>query len=114
MMQDFECYPASWYYEGGMSEETFDKIKAFAGLDETRRDAYEAYLDHINSEATIEEFEEHYQGKWDSPSDFAEDLYLQLYQIPEYLQGFIDWQAVWRNLDTGGDYTDCDGYIFSR
>jgi len=114
MMQDYECYPNSWYCESGMSEDTFDRIKAFADLDEDRRDAYEAFLDHIDSNATIEDFEEHYQGKWNSPEDFAEDLYLQLYQIPEYLQGFIDWQAVWRNLDTGGDYTEVDGYIFSR
>jgi len=114
MMQDYECYPQSWYYESGLSAETFERIKAYAGLDEDRRDAYEAYLDNLNSEATIEEFEEHYNGKWDSPADFAEDLYSQCYQIPDYLQGFIDWQAVWRNLDTGGDYAEYDGYIFSR
>lgn len=32
--------------------------------------------------------------------------------LPQWLQCCIDYSAVWRNLDTGGDYTEVDGHIF--
>lgn len=117
MFQDFEGFPRCWYSESGMSRETFDKIHAYAELDDERKDAYEAYINFVGEDyATLEKFEEHYEGKWDSCEDFAEYLYTELYgyEIPEFLQGFIDWSAVWRNLDTAGDYTEEDGFIFRR
>lgn len=117
MFQDYQCYPRCWYSESGMSRDIFDKIHEYAELDDDRKDAFEAYLNYAGDEyTTMEKFEEHYQGKWDSGADFAEYLYNEIYghEIPEFLQGYIDWQAVWRNLDTAGDYTEEDGYIFSR
>ena len=112
MYQDFEGFPESWYSESCMGEETFDKIKEFAALDVDKQEAYEIYLDNYDSEATVEDFEECYQGHFDCPEDFAEQLYYELYEIPAHLEYFIDWKAVWRNLDTGGDYTELDGHIF--
>ena len=42
MFQDYEHYPEQWYCEGCMGEETFNKIKEYAGLGELQREAYEA------------------------------------------------------------------------
>lgn len=51
-------------------------------------------------------------GHFDCPEDFAEQIYFECYEIPAHLENFIDWRAVWRNLDTGGDYAEFDGHIF--
>jgi antirestriction protein len=112
MFQDFEGFPKSWYSESGMSEETFDRIKEYAELDDDKREAYELYLDNYNDKGSLEDFEERYKGHFNSPEEFASDFYHQLYDIPEYLEDFIDWSAVWRSLYTGNGYNEYDGHIF--
>ena len=114
MFQDYEHYPEQWYCEGCMGESTFDKIKAYAELSEERREAYEAYLSYWD-EGTLEDFEERYEGKYESAEDFAEYLCEEcgyFKNLPQWLQCCIDYTAVWRNLDTAGDYTEVDGHIF--
>ncbi len=104
MFQDYEHYPEQWYCEGCMGESTFDKIKAYAELSEERREAYEAYLSYWD-EGTLEDFEERYEGKYNSPEDFAEYLCEEcgyFKNLPQWLQCCIDYTAVWRN----------DGHIF--
>ena len=88
MFQDYEHYPEQWYCEGCMGESTFDKIKAYAELSEE---------------------------KYESAEDFAEYLCEEcgyFKNLPQWLQCCIDYSAVWRSLDTGGDYTEVDGHIF--
>ena len=70
MFQDYEHYPEQWYCEGCMGESTFDKIKAYAELSEEKREAYEAYLTYWD-EGTLEDFEERYEGKYNSPRSAA-------------------------------------------
>lgn len=113
MYQDFEGYPQIWYSECGIDEARFDKIKEFANLSESEREAFEVYLNNWNSEASVEDFAEHYQGHFEYPEDFAEQLYSECYEIPAHLESFIDWRAVWRNLSTGGDYFEECGHVFS-
>ena len=114
MLQDYEHFCSVWYSEGMMSEETFNKIKEYANLSEEKREAYEAYLSNWD-EGTLEDFEERFEGKYDSPEDFAEYLCEEcgyFKNLPQWLQCCIDYSAVWRSLDTGGDYTEVDGFIF--
>ena len=88
----------------------------FAELDEDKKEAYEIYLDNYDKDATIEDFEERYEGKWDSPEDFAANLCEEcgyFRNLPDWLQCCIDYSAVWRSLDTGGDYSEYDGHIFN-
>ena len=116
MVQDFENYPKSLYHEGGLpTAEEFERINEFAALDENKKEAYEIFLDNYNENATIEEFEERYEGKYDSGEDFAEYLCEEcgyFKNLPQWLQCCIDYSAVWRSLDTGGDYSEFDGHIF--
>lgn len=116
MFQDYEGYPRDWYSESCMGPETFDKIKEYWNLSEDERDAYEAFINYRGEDATIEDFHDRYCGKWDSGADFAEDLLDQsgdLRDIPIWIRSCIDFEAVWRSLDTAGDYTYEDGYVFS-
>ena len=67
--------------------------------------------------STIENFEDMYQGQYDSGADFAEQIasdcgYIKSYQgdLPSWIE--IDWKASWDNLSY--DYTELNGYIFSN
>ena len=114
MFQDYEHYPEQWYCEGCMGESTFDKIKEYAALGELQREAYEAYLSYWD-DGTLDDFHERYEGSYESPEDFAEHLCEEcgyFKNLPAWLQCCIDYTAVWRNLDTAGDYTEVDGHIF--
>lgn len=116
MVQDFEYYPKSMYHESGIpTEKEFERIKEYAELDEDEREAFGIYLDCYNENADIEEFRDHYEGKYHSGEDFAEYLCEEcgyLASLPDWLQSCIDYSAVWRSLDTGGDFSEYDGHIF--
>ena len=117
MYQDYEGFPHCWYSESCMDRTTFDSIQEWWNLPEDERDAFEAYLNYKGSDATIEDFHDHYCGKWSCGADFAEDLLNQtgdLVDIPIWIRSCIDFGAIWRSLDTAGDYTIEDGYVFSR
>lgn len=111
MMQDFEGYPREWYYESGMDEDTFNKIKeyweAFDG-DDVKKQAYEAWVDYVGRDANVEEFEEKYYGTYDSESDYIDEMIAEGVLDPKYMiENWGDWvldhDAIWRYLDTGGD-----------
>lgn len=116
MMQDFEGYPGEWYYESGMSKDTFDKIKeywdAFDG-DDVKKQAYEAYVDWAGSDATVEDFEEKYMGTFDSEYDYIDEMIEEGVIDPARwakTEGtwVYDHDAIWRYLDTGGDAMSVD------
>ena len=68
----------------------------YAVLSEERREAYEAYLSYWD-EGTLEDFEERYEGKYNSPEDFAEYLCEEcgyFKNLPQWLQCCIDYSAV--------------------
>lgn len=114
MFQDYAGFPEIWYSESGMSEETFDKIKEFSELDSDKKGAYEAYLticDEGND--SIDEFENCYQGYYNSPEDFAEEYFTTNNDIPDFIIDYIDWNAVWRDLNISDGYEYVNGYVFS-
>ena len=75
MVQDYENFPERWYHEAGLpTEEEFDKINEFYMMDDSRKDAYEAYLDLGIGSGDMEDFEERYQGEYQSEEDFAYNL----------------------------------------
>ena len=75
-------------------------------------DAVNAFLE-IWEECDLEQFENTFQGRYDSESDFAEQLTVDCYglrDVPSFV--VIDWQATW---DQGlrYDYEFVDGFVFS-
>ena len=68
--------------------------------------------------STIENFEDMYQGQWDSGGQFAksicEDCRDIPRNIPSYIESAIDWEKVWDN-SLSYDYTELsDGHIFNN
>ena len=74
MVQDYENFPRKWYHESGLPTELeFDKINEYYLMDDTDKDAYEAYVNYTDND-DIDDFHEAYQGQFNSASDFAYDL----------------------------------------
>ena len=124
MMQDFEGYPESWYYEGGMDEDTFYKIKDFYEVfkdDEAKQAAYYAMVEDGWNDLTIPEFEDRYFGTFDSEADYIGEMIEEGVIDPaELARKEGDWvydiDAIWHYYDTGGDLssvrTDYGAAIF--
>lgn len=57
-------------------------------------------------------FNKSYQGEYKSMKDFAQELFEQGYEIPEYLKNYINWDKVSKDLSC--DYTEYKGHIFAN
>ena len=115
MAQDYENFPEEWYTEGFMSREEFDKIQEFAELDEDEREAFEAFLDlKCDSDLSVDDFREAYQGEWDSEEEFARHIVDEcgmLDNVPESLKDYFDFERYADELFRY-DYDFQDGYVF--
>jgi antirestriction protein len=82
---------------------------------EEHGEAFAAYAGNIGGDADEAGFEEAYCGEWDSEEAYAEDTMDDLYDIPDHLVMYIDWEAVARDWFCG-DYYSIDGgagiYVF--
>ena len=111
MFQDFENFPRRWYNESSLSEEVFDRIKNYAEKDD--REAVDAYLSEFDDD-DLNQFDNRYEGKWDSEEDFAWNIFDECYnhQIPEFWRTYFNIAAFTRDLFY--DYTFVDGYVFNH
>jgi antirestriction protein len=58
-------------------------------------------------------FEDAYQGEYGSFLEYATQIFDELYahDIPEYIQGYIDYEAFARDLEAEGYYIE-SGHVF--
>jgi len=111
MFQDYEYFPRAWYTESMMDEQTFDNIQKYAEGD---TDAYDAYLEWYDTK-DIDDFEEHYVGKYDSKEDFAEEFFESSnVDFPQHLMRYFDLKTYTYDLfeDCGAAFHYIDGYVF--
>jgi hypothetical protein len=74
-------------------------------------DAVDAFLE-LYDENDLSNFEDCYQGAYDSEADFAERFTTDVYaSIPDYI--VVDWEATW-NSNLAYDYDFQDGFVFSN
>ena len=92
--------------------ESIEKVAEFAALIEEHGEAWCAYAGYVGLEyATVEDFEDAYAGQWDSEEDFAENLASETMEIPKYLEYYIDYEKLARDLFIN-DYFSVDGSDF--
>ncbi len=65
---------------------------------------------------SLEQFEDSYQGQYQSGAEFAEQIadecgYLEESNLPMFIQSHIDWETVWTN-ELRFDYFEVDGHFF--
>ena len=56
-----------------------------------------------NIDEAIRIFEEDYSGCYKSLAEFAEEVSRERYEVPEWLEGFIDWESMGEDWELGGD-----------
>ncbi len=65
-----------------------------------------AYSNHSDVDAALTDVQENYAGLYDSLEDFAYEFHNDcgdLQSVPERFRNYIDWEAIGRDLELGGD-----------
>ena len=104
MFQDQEGIPGCFFCESQIDKELWDMIKEADDLDEAI-----AYVDYHN-EWDKGKFDESKRGKWGSDKEFIQDLIDNTETIPEWLEGYIDWDAMTKEYMD--DFVESNGYYF--
>ena len=102
--------------------ESWDRVSALALALEKHGPAFAAFWDSGDCEGLepdewVDAFADAYVGEYSSEAEFAEELTRDCHQIPEFLEYYIDWEAMARDLFMS-DYRGADSssgvYVFSR
>ncbi len=84
------------------------EVSRLALLIEEHGEAFAAYVSHVGEEyATEEFFQDPYHGHWDSELAYAEHIFdeLYIYQLPDNLRLYIDYEVFSRDLFLNGHYS---------
>ncbi len=88
----------------------FDVVAELAAILEEHGEAYALYAGNVGLEsASPEDFEEAYQGEWDSEENFTENSFRDCQNIPGHLDMYIDWASMARDWFCGDYYSLQDG-----
>jgi antirestriction protein len=111
MFQDFEGFPDRFYSESGIDDALFE----YLALDDNAREILAAYIECTgDSDATIDDAMDKFQGEFNSDVDFVDELLTSCGDLPSDLPSYvvIDWEATARNIMF--DYMVHDGFYFSN
>lgn len=104
MFQDYENFPREWYYEGGMGEEIFDKIKDYSELNDAEKELFELYMDEFDKDIDPSWFKNRISSVfYGSYEDFAREIYCGE-SVPEWLDNYIKWDDLGEDLLQGEKY----------
>ena len=104
MFQDWENIPADLIGESTIDERVWDWLK----LNKDERQTVATYLDEVDSDTSIETALECYEGEYESEEDWAREYWDttgMVNDIPERLQGYIDYKHYARDTRLNGDMT---------
>lgn len=97
-------------------EQRFEDFQQYEMSDKLTQRAYEVYLQDIDELGTFEDFTTKYVGYFLGESDFAikyvDEIGL-LDGIDSSIAMYFDYNAYARDLFLNGDFTYCNGYVFS-
>ena len=115
MFQDWQSIPARYISESGLDSEYFEYKDKIEGMSETMAEAYEEYINEGGYNG--EEFEDMYQGQYESEEAFAEQLLDDcgtLNDIPQHLRYYFDYTAYARDLFINDYFITSNGFVFIR
>jgi len=117
MFQDYEDIPSTLIGESWISE----NLWKFMALEEDEKEPFMIYIGNLggdpdNVNKIHDDFQECYAGNWDelwsdTRRNFAENLFDEIYEVPENIQHYIDYQKFSNDLFMS-DYWEVDGHVF--
>ena len=108
MFQDFEGFPEKLYSESGGIDEIYEYLNFIDGKNENAVCAFLTVYDIKE----LKNFEENYNGEWESEIDFAYHCIESEYNLEGTLSNYFDYEKYARDLFSDG-YCFVDGYVFS-
>ena len=105
------------YELGGIRISEYENLETIVSIVEALEEHGEAFVSYYNDVNDLEyaksNFEEAYQGEYDSFLDYATQTFDELYahSIPESLHYYIDYQAFARDLEAEGYFIE-NGHVF--
>ena len=102
------------FIENHSEEEFVDHYETYNRLcEDYSKDLVDEFIENYDV-STIENFEDSYQGQYESGADFAEQLCQDCGYITRELPSWIeiDWQATWDRA-LSYDYVEIGGHIFN-
>jgi antirestriction protein len=114
MFQDSDNLPESLYSESFSKDniESIYKLIDFINYN-SEAEAVLAYLEIIGDlDEVLKNFDEAYQGSHRSNKEFSMDFFENIYDIPDGLFPYIDWEMVCNNLME--DFDEMNGYYFRK
>jgi len=106
MFTDFENFPDSLYSESGMNFETIATWYDMDDDDKAKVDAYTSLISNDLAEA-MEKIEDMYMFDG-TEADYAQETTEDCSEIPDFLQGYIDWEAMGRDMACDGNMHKVD------
>ena len=83
----------------------FERVAALAAFIAEHGDIGAALLDYYGADIAEarEAIEERYLGTYASLADYVQEVTEETTRIPEALRGYVDWEAMARDAELGGD-----------
>lgn len=79
-----------------------DEVELPDEVDESERGAWEAFIANMG-DASGDEFREAYAGEWSSIEEYVDETIRELYDIPEWVEYYIDLESMGRDWELNGD-----------
>jgi len=111
----------------GINIGEFTSIREVAALAQCLDEEGEAFAVYLryggmvaedDAQTMLDSFRDHYRGTYRSAEDYAEELFREIHDIPDFLDSYIDWERVARDMEIGGDIWTHEGgdgvYVFDN
>jgi antirestriction protein len=114
MFQDFQGFPHCFYHECSLDDKLWEYLEL---IKDSNEDKAEAIADFIEGGYDSEDFEDNYEGQFDSEIDFAYHIVDELdmlHDVPENLKYYFDYEKYARDLFIGDYWISDNGHVFRR
>ena len=83
--------------------ESLDTVFSWHEMFEENEHVPDVVISHLIQENRTANIGDIYHGTYSRRGDYAAEMHEGIGDIPEHLQAYIDWEAMERNLEMGGD-----------
>lgn len=114
MFQDWENDFGGFIDEGGIDKDIWNFLETVKDWDADRLEAYQEFLQWYGKNGSVDEFEEAYQGQYETEQDFAESLISECYDLKKMMGNlayYFDYKRFSNDLFSS-DYHFSNGHVF--